>query len=66
MKKNIFKSFVWFVIIFSLVACAKIKGTGKDVGHAARDATKKIGKASKDTVKTIGKETKEAVDEIKK
>ena len=66
MKKIILISFVCFVAIFPLASCAKIKGAGRDVGHATRDATKKVGHASRDTVKTIGKETKEAIDDIKK
>ena len=65
MKKIIIKSFVCFVVIFSLVSCVKIKETGKNVGHATKDVTTKIGHATKDTVKAIGKKTKETVNDIK-
>ena len=65
MKKIIINSFVCFMAIFLLVSCAKIKETGRNVGHATKDVTKQIGHASRDTVKAIGKKTKETVKDIK-
>ena len=51
MKKNIIKWFVCLVAIFSLVSCAELKETGKDVGHTTKDVTKEIGHTSKDVAK---------------
>lgn len=65
MKKIIIKSFVGFVVIFSLVSCVKLKEAGTEVGHTTKDVAIKIGHASKNTVKAIEKGAKETVKDIK-
>ncbi|MDF0532810.1 hypothetical protein KDN34_04385 [Shewanella yunxiaonensis] len=48
-----------------LSACAELKQTGKDIGHATRDVTKEIGHTTRDVTKDIGHASRDAVNSVK-
>jgi hypothetical protein len=64
MNKNIIKSFVYFVAIFLLVSCVKMKEAGKDVGHTTKEVTTEIGHTTKKVTKKIGHTTKKVTKKI--
>ncbi|MCL1074126.1 hypothetical protein [Shewanella dokdonensis] len=48
-----------------LTACAELKQTGKDIGHATRDVTTEIGHTARDVTRDVGHASRDAVKSVK-
>ncbi|GLS82954.1 hypothetical protein [Paraferrimonas haliotis] len=52
-------------LVAGLSGCAELKQTGKEVGHATKEATTAIGHGSRDAVKAVGHTSKKVIQDIK-
>ena len=50
--------------MFVLLACAEVKQTGTEIGHATRDATRAIGHTTRDLTRDIGHGTRDIVKDV--
>jgi hypothetical protein len=50
--------------MFILLSCAEVKQSGRDIGHATRDATRAIGHATRDITRDIGHGTRDIVKDV--
>lgn len=65
MKTTNFKLFaVIFASAFILLSCAEVKQSGREVGHATRDATKAIGHGTRNITREIGHSTRNVVKAV--
>lgn len=49
-----------------LMSCAELKQSGREIGHATRDATRAIGHTTRDVTREIGHGTRDAVKGVGK
>ncbi|MGI2259801.1 hypothetical protein [Shewanella sp. GXUN23E] len=59
------KIFVSVLLIAGLSGCAQLKETGRDIGHATKEATTEIGHATRDATRAIGHASRDAVKSVK-
>ena len=53
------------LVMLSLSACTQLKETGRDIGHATKEATTEIGHATRDATRAIGHASRDAVKSVK-
>ncbi len=65
MQTTNFKLFtVIFTSAFLLLSCAEVKQSGREVGHATRDATRAIGHGTRAITREIGHSTRNVVKSV--
>ncbi|MFQ6370174.1 hypothetical protein [Shewanella sp. YIC-542] len=60
------KTLLTLSMLLLLSACAELKQTGQDIGHATREVTTTIGHTTRDVTKEIGHTSRDAVKSVKK
>ncbi|MCE9678057.1 hypothetical protein LZP69_02465 [Shewanella sp. AS1] len=52
-------------LFVAITGCAEMKQTGRDIGHATKEATTDIGHATRDATKAVGHASRDAAKSVK-